>query len=893
MAIELADIMRQFGPSYLQRFSDRMPLSHKKVISDIQQCRTEAKGGHIYQCEHCGKKVYVYHACRNRHCPACHRDQIHQWLEQRTTELLPCDYFHVIVTIPDTLHRVFRSRQKRMYSLLKDQDVEETTSSTDASDHERARSAVKGSGSTLQIDGYEIIEKVAEAGQGHVWRALQHSTDRHVAIKVPRLGSVISERARTRFEREIELAARLKHPNIARIYDSGVHRGQYYYVMDFVEGLKLDDYVRKHHLTHRQILELMRTICQAVQHAHQNGIIHRDLKPSNILVTDDGRPFIVDFGLAKGLLEDDRNLVISIDGEMVGTPAYMSPEQAAGHNDKVDTRTDVYSLGVTLFTLLTGTNPHDLSGSRLEVMCRIADQEVKRPRTLNHSIDKDIEALLLKALDRNPDRRYSSAGGLAEDIDNYLQGEPLMAGSPSNVYRLKKFVRRNKLLVTSTVVVLVVLTAGIIVSTLFALKARRQAQRSDAIVDFLTNDVLGSAKQVVGRDVKAMDLLNAATIKLNEGVFKDQPLTESLVRLSLGNLIKELGYSKKAIPHLERGREISIEHGGIGIHPHIIMNYLATAYFHSGELKKAEALFQQIIQEKDKSHEPPGADLYPWLKLMLARIYNIQARYEESERLYLETMHFQFRKGDAIRPLTRVNLMRGLADTYRAQGRYEQAEQMLIQARDIDESDRKLPHEVQAMLYLDQGRYQEAEALFREVIERHRRSHPGEGIHRYTLPILSGLAALYTRQGHFTEAESLFQDIQETQKEKLGEDHWETFKTLNDFGVLRREQQRYEEAESMLHQALDGRRLKLGVEHPACFESMHELAMLYKEQGRYDEAERFFKETIEGRRLKLGDTHPHTIESWNNLINLYESWNKPEEAEKWRTKLPQTEAKTK
>ena len=138
---------------------------------------------------------------------------------------------------------------------------------------------------------------------------------------------MISERARIRFEREIELVARLKHPNIARIYDSGMNHGQYYYIMDFVEGSNLDEYVRQKGLTHRQILELMRTICQAVQHAHQNGIIHRDLKPANIIVTKEGRPVIVDFGLAKGFLEEDQNLVVSMDGETVGTPAYMSPEQ--------------------------------------------------------------------------------------------------------------------------------------------------------------------------------------------------------------------------------------------------------------------------------------------------------------------------------------------------------------------------------------------------------------------------------------------------------------------------------------------------------------------------------------------------------------------------------------
>jgi len=392
----------------------------------------------------------------------------------------------------------------------KDPDVAGPSSSTGVPEVKDPQSEIEGSEPPLHIDGYELIEKIAEAGQGQVWRALQQSTGRDVAVKVPRAGSVTSERARIRFEREVELAARLKHPNIARIYDSGVDRGQYYYVMDFVEGSNLDEYVRQHSLTHRQILELMRTICQAVQHAHQNGIIHRDLKPSNIIVTDDDRPFIVDFGLAKGFLGDDQNLSVSIDGETVGTPAYMSPEQASGHMDNVDTRTDVYSLGVTLYTLLTGSNPHDLSGSRLEVIHRIADEEVRRPRSLDPKIDKDIEALLLKALDKNPDGRYPTAGGLAQDIDNYLRGEPLVAGSQSNVYRFKKFVQRNWLLVTGIAVVLAVLTAGSIVSTLFAVGQSRALSQAQAVTDFLTQDVLDSVTEIKGRDATVFDIVEAA-----------------------------------------------------------------------------------------------------------------------------------------------------------------------------------------------------------------------------------------------------------------------------------------------------------------------------------------------------------------------------------------------
>jgi predicted Ser/Thr protein kinase len=306
-----------------------------------------------------------------------------------------------------------------------------------------------------RIRGYEIIGDLGEAGQGCVWRALQLSTRREVALKVPRVDLLRSRKALARFQREIELAARLNHPNIARIYDSGTHQGLYYYAMELIEGLPLDEYVRQHKLSARQTMILMQTVCEAVQHAHQNGVIHRDLKPSNILVSEDGQPHVVDFGLAIPWDQDHTFRTVSTDGEITGTPAYMSPEQAVGQHEQLDTRTDVYSLGVVLYELLTGAFPYDVNTSMAETLRHIRDTDPVRPSKIVRSLDRDIDTIVLKALAKEPERRYQSITELRHDIEAWLAGLPILARSGSSFYLLRKVMARHRH--TSTVVGLLAL----------------------------------------------------------------------------------------------------------------------------------------------------------------------------------------------------------------------------------------------------------------------------------------------------------------------------------------------------------------------------------------------------------------------------------------------------
>jgi len=327
-----------------------------------------------------------------------------------------------------------------------------------------------------QIEGYEILGELAAAGQGRVWRARQLSTRREVALKVPRVDLLRSRKALMRFEREVELAARLNHPDIARIYDSGIHQGLYYYAMELIDGVWLDAYVQEHKLSSRQILQLMQAVCDAVRHAHQNGVIHRDLKPSNILVTKDGQPHVVDFGLAAAIAGESEAGTVSLDGELTGTPAYMSPEQAAGLRERLDTRTDVYSLGVVFYRLVTGSFPYDVKTSMLQTLQNIRESDPIRPSRLVRHLDRDTEAIILRALEKEPDRRYQSVAELKGDIDRRLEGLPVLARSASSLYLLRKIIARHKY--TSTVAALLaVIVLGFLCFCLQLIAGLQQTNR--------------------------------------------------------------------------------------------------------------------------------------------------------------------------------------------------------------------------------------------------------------------------------------------------------------------------------------------------------------------------------------------------------------------------------
>ena len=332
------------------------------------------------------------------------------------------------------------------------------------------------------IRGYTVLGKIGAGGMGIVYEASQHHPERVVALKVIRGGSIADEHRLKLFQREIRTLARLKHPSIAAIYDAGqTDDGQPFFTMERVRGTPLIEHLEGEALSIRERLELFRSLCAAVQYAHQRGVIHRDLKPSNVLVDEDGNVKILDFGLAR--LQEEEIAVggtLTEPGRIMGTLTYMSPEQSAGRSEQLDVRSDVYSLGVMLYESLTGELPYDVSGSALpEALWTISEQSPQRPGKINSVLRGEPETIVLKALEKDVERRYQSAAALADDIDRHLTGQPILAHPPSAVYQLRKFVGRYKLPVSFAALLLLAVTAFAVVGTSQAVHIAEQRNQAD------------------------------------------------------------------------------------------------------------------------------------------------------------------------------------------------------------------------------------------------------------------------------------------------------------------------------------------------------------------------------------------------------------------------------
>jgi len=428
----------------------------------------------------------------------------------------------------------------------KPSDPESSGDRTQKDDTLRVPSAADGSGIPERIGNYSIRRRIASGGMGTVYEALQEHPRRSVAIKVMQTG-MFSEAGLHRFEYEAQLLARLRHPGVAQIYEAGTHREAGteipFFAMEYIPNAKaITEHAAERRLTTREKLELFVHVCDAVHHGHQRGIIHRDLKPGNILVDSAGRPKIIDFGVARATDSDMAAAAHQTEvGQLVGSLQYMSPEQFDADPNDIDTRSDVYALGVVLYELLSGKLPYEIRGSRIhEAAALVREAEPVPLGRLDRSLGGDLETIVRFALAKDRDRRYQSAFGFREDIRRYLSGAAIGARPPTLAYQLRVLARRNKPWIVAATVVLFSLVAGGALSTYMyfrAESARSQAElhaaRSQAAVEFLSEMMQETAPRGWGHRPSIADLVEALRERVDV-VFADEPVVAAEIHSAIG-----------------------------------------------------------------------------------------------------------------------------------------------------------------------------------------------------------------------------------------------------------------------------------------------------------------------------------------------------------------------
>jgi serine/threonine protein kinase/Tfp pilus assembly protein PilF len=760
---------------------------------------------------------------------------------------------------------------------------------------------------TLIAGRYKLIEVIGEGGMGTVWLAEQKEpVKRKVAVKLIKPG-MDSKSVLARFEAERQALAMMDHPNIARVFDGGMTaEGRPFFVMEFVKGVPLTEYCDNAKLSLKERLQLFTPVCQAVQHAHQKGIIHRDLKPSNILIClYDGKavPKVIDFGLAKAMHQSltEQSLHTAF-GMMVGTPLYMSPEQAEHNNLDVDTRTDIYSLGVILYELLTGSTPlerQQLKQAALNEILRlikefeppkpstrlsgsaslpsVAAQRSIEPKQLSKLLAGDLDWIVMKALDKERSRRYETANGLTRDIERYLNDEAVEACPPTTAYRLKKFIHRNRLQVIAASLVLLALIAGIVGTSVGLYQAnvawgaeagqRAKAEAAAEQERLAKEDAVAAAeKERLATELTAARLKQIETI--NNSVF-DIFAEFDIEKVKEGTEPVEYVLSQKLIAAGKTLDEKAIQD------PLVLANMrdrLGQTLLSLGERPAAIELLRAAVETRTAKLGPDHTDTLHSMS-NLAGGYLKNGQLEKALPMFEETFKLMKAKNGPDHPDT-LDSMGALAMGYHTSGQRDKALPMFEDAakRSKDKLGLDHPSTLNAMnslagAYLEGGQFDKALPLLEESLPNCKAEFGPD--HPDTLLSMHNLAACYQVAGKLNKALPLFEETLKLTRAKLGSDHPDTLLCMNNLAEGYRAAAQLDKALPLLEETFELTRAKIGLDHPHTLASMNNLAVGYKAVGQLDKALPLYEETLNLMKTRLGTDHPETLSIMNNLAMGY------------------------